>query len=77
MRTSLAVEDRTALARTLALLGQSRISGNLNQLASLGHIGALAMTPETEEELRATLAEVRHIRRLLLAALGLRPEGSS
>ncbi|EJJ27299.1 hypothetical protein [Rhizobium sp. CF142] len=73
-RTGLAVEDRTALAKALALLGSSRISGNLNQLVRLGHIGALPMTPETEVELRATLEDVRAMRRLLMAALGLKPE---
>jgi hypothetical protein len=73
-RTGLAVEDRTALAKTLALLGQSRISNNLNQLAHLGNVGALPITPETEGELRATLEEVRDMRHLLLAALGLKPE---
>lgn len=73
-RTGLAIEDRAALAKTLALLGQSRISNNLNQLAHLGNVGALPMTPETESELRATLEEVRAMRRLLLSALGLKPE---
>lgn len=75
-RSGLTVEDRAALAKALALLGQSRISGNLNQLARLGHIGALPMTPETEDELRATLDDVRSIRRLLMSALGLKPEAA-
>ncbi len=74
-RTGLAVEDRKSLAQALALLGKARLSSNLNQLAYLGNIGALPMTPETEIELRATLADVRAIRRLLMTALGLKPEG--
>ena len=73
-RTGLAVEDRTALAQALALLGRSHLSSNLNQLAHLANVGALPMTPETEAELRDTLADVRDIRRLLMAALGLKPE---
>ncbi|WP_449411288.1 hypothetical protein [Methylobacterium komagatae] len=74
-RTSgIAVEDRQALGRTLALLGQSRLSSNLNQLAHLAHIGALPLTPELEAELSGCLAEVRDLRRLLLCALGLKPE---
>lgn len=73
-RTGLAVENRTALAQALALLGRSRLSSNLNQLAHLANVGALPMTPETETELRDTLTNVRDIRRLLMTALGLKPE---
>ncbi|MCQ1835176.1 hypothetical protein [Neorhizobium galegae] len=75
-RTGLAVEDRTALAQALALLGRSRISNNLNQLAHLGNVGALPMTPETEAELCTTLADVREMRRLLMTALGLKMEAA-
>jgi hypothetical protein len=74
-RSGLAVEDRQALAKLLALLGASRLSSNLNQMAHLAHIGALPMTPETEAELRAALDDVRDMRRLLLVALGMKPEG--
>jgi hypothetical protein len=73
-RTGLAIEDRTALAQALALLGRSRISNNLNQLAHLANVGALPMTPETEAELCTTLADVREMRRLLMTALGLKME---
>ena len=69
-RTGLAVEDRTALA----LLGHSSIPNNLNQLAHLANVGALPMTVETEAELRDTLADARAIHRLLMVALGLKPE---
>jgi hypothetical protein len=74
-RTGLAVEDRKALAQTLALLGRSRLSSNLNQLAHAANIGALPVDPDTVAELNAALADVRETRRLLLAALGLKPEG--
>lgn len=67
------LEDRTALAKALALLGRSRLASNLNQLAYAVNIGSLPMTPETEEELRGALAAVRDMRRLLLTALGLKP----
>lgn len=75
-RSVLAIEDRTALAQALALLGRSRISNNLNQLAHLANIGALPMTPESEDELRATLSDVRELRRLLMVALGLKVEAA-
>ncbi|MBV1800154.1 hypothetical protein [Siccirubricoccus sp. G192] len=55
-RTGLAVEDRQALAKALALLGESRLSSNLNQLAHMASIGALPVTPErfcrSHDELR-------------------------
>jgi len=73
-RSGLPIEDRQALAQALALLGRSRISSNLNQLAHAVNIGSLPVTPETEAELAATLRDVREIRRLLVAALGLEGE---
>ncbi len=76
-RTGLAVEDRTALAQALALLGRSRIANNLNQLAHLANVGALPMTVETEAELCAALSDVRDVRRLLMTALGLKVEAAS
>lgn len=75
-RTGLAVEDRRTLAKALALLGRSRLSSNLNQLAHAANIGSLPMTPETEAELLSALRDVREMRRLLMAALGLKPESS-
>jgi hypothetical protein len=68
--------DRQSLARALALLGQSRLSSNLNQLAHLANIGALPVDPQTESELYAALAGVRELRGLLMRALGLRPDTS-
>lgn len=76
-RSGLPVEDRKALAQALALLGQSRIASNLNQLAHAAHIGALAIDPEIERDLAEAVALVRELRRLLLAALGLKPEGAT
>lgn len=73
-RTGLVVADRQALAQILALLGQSRLSSNLNQLAHAANIGALPLTPETEADLRESLRDVRAMRRLLLIALGMNAE---
>ena len=69
-RTGLSIQDRTALAQLLALLGKSRLANNLNQLAYAVNIGSLPMTPETEADLRAALVAVRDMRALLLKALG-------
>ena len=76
-RSGHCVEDRKALAKTLALLGQSRLSSNLNQLAHAANIGSLPMTPETEEFLFAALRDVRDMRRLLMQALGRQAERST
>ncbi len=73
-QTGLSVEDRKALAKTLALLGKSRLSSNLNQLAHAANIGSLPMTPETENFLHDCLRDVREIRGLLMRALGLKTE---
>ena len=75
-RTGLAIEDRQAMAKALALLGQGRLTSNLNQLAHAANIGTLPMTPETEAELLAALRDVREIRQLLLMALGMKPEAA-
>lgn len=73
-RSGADLQDRKAIAQVLALLGGSRIANNLNQLAHAANIGALPVTPETEEDLRETLRDVKAIRHLLMVALGLRPE---
>lgn len=69
-RKGLSIQDREALAQALALLGRSRLSSNLNQIAHAVNIGVLPVTPETEAELFAALEEVRSLRRLLMTALG-------
>lgn len=68
------VKDQQAMARLLGLLGQSRISSNLNQLARSANSGSLPVTPETEGELREALAGVHEMRRLLMDALNLQAE---
>ncbi|WP_421993941.1 hypothetical protein [Roseococcus sp.] len=75
-RSGLAVEDREALAKLLARLGDSRLASNLNQLAHLANIGSLPMTPETEAELHDAYLAVREMRGLLLKALGLQKAGA-
>ena len=69
-----AVQDRRAFSEALALLGQSRLASNLNQLARAANIGSLPLTPETEADLKEALRAVQSLRALLLAGLGYRPE---
>lgn len=73
-QSGLAVEDRQALGQALALLGASRLSSNINQLAHLAQIGVLPVTLELQDELFAALADIRSIRTLLITALGLKAQ---
>lgn len=68
------VKDHKALAQALGLLGQSRLSSNLNQLARSANTGSLPVTPDTEAALLTALDEIHEIRRLLIEALNLGAE---
>lgn len=65
------VKDHKALAQLLGMLGQSRLSSNLNQLAKSANTGSLPVTPDTEAALNEAAAGVREMRRLLIEALNL------
>ncbi|MEO1643407.1 MAG: plasmid mobilization relaxosome protein MobC [Pseudomonadota bacterium] len=64
--------DHAALAKALALLGQSRIASNLNQLAKAANIGALPVDEETERDLHEACQAVCVMRHELISALGLK-----
>ncbi|MHA3914245.1 plasmid mobilization protein [Halovulum sp. GXIMD14793] len=66
------IQDQAALAQVLALLGQSRIANNLNQLAYHANIGALSIEPAEQEQINEAYAYVGQMRALLLRALGKR-----
>jgi len=68
------VKDHKALAQALGLLGQSRLSSNLNQLARSANTGSLPVTPETEAALLSAVADIQELRRLLIEALNLGAE---
>lgn len=76
-KSGISLADRRVFGQLVALLGRSRVFSNLNQLAYAANIGALPVTPETEAELVAALADLAEIRRLLLASLGFKPEGAA
>lgn len=75
-RTTRPLEDQKAMAQALALLGQSRIASNLNQIAKAAHLGALPLTPELEQDLDEACRRIMEIRRLLVEALGLDAGGA-
>ena len=68
------VSDKQAIAEVLALLGQSRIANNLNQLAKMANLGTLPVLPDTERDIRRACADVALMRRELLRALGHRTD---
>ena len=65
------VRDHILLSQLMALLGQSRLSSNVNQLAKAANSGSLPVTPETESDLRHACRDIAEIRRMLMQALGL------
>ncbi|RJG52235.1 hypothetical protein D0Z70_20870 [Sphingobium terrigena] len=65
------VRDHILLSQLMALLGQSRLSSNVNQLAKAANSGSLPVTPETESELHHACRDLAEIRRMLVQALGL------
>jgi hypothetical protein len=73
-RTRRPIKDEQKLAHVLAMLGQSRLANNLNQLAKAAHIGTLPVLPDTEREIRKACADIALMRRELLRALGHRTD---
>lgn len=67
------VADKKAAAEALALLGQSRIANNLNQLAYHANIGVLITGDEEKAQIAEANAHLLAIRTLLLQALGASP----
>lgn len=64
------VEDKKAVAEALALLGQSRIASNLNQLAYHANVGALIVDEQEKADIAEANAHLLAIRTLLVKALG-------
>lgn len=63
------VADKKAVAEALALLGQSRIANNLNQLAYHANIGALDIGDVELSQVNEAYEHVLFIRSLLVSAL--------
>ncbi|NQY39340.1 MAG: hypothetical protein HRT80_04495 [Henriciella sp.] len=61
--------DTKAVAKALALLGQSRLAANVNQIAKLAHMGALPVTDDLTEELHSACADIAAMRAALMKAL--------
>jgi len=72
LRSSASVADKQALAQILALLGQSRIANNLNQLAYHANVGALPVDDATCGQISDAYEHVLFLRKTLVNALGLK-----
>lgn len=65
------VADHAALAKVLAVLGGSRLSANINQMAKAVHTGSLPVTPDIESALKTACSDIAAMRAALIDALGL------
>ena len=63
------VANKRAMAEALALLGQSRMANNLNQLAYQANIGALDMDDTSRAKIDGAYAYIGEMRALLMKAL--------
>lgn len=67
------LKDQKALAKIQAMLGASRISSNLNQLAKAMNSGSLVVNKETQDAILKACRDIEFMRNELIRALGLRP----
>ena len=65
------VKDHKLLAQLLAMLGQSRLANNVNQLAKAANTGSLPVTPEIESALVWAMRDITIMRSLLIQALNV------
>ncbi len=65
------VKDHQMLSQVLGELGRSRIPNNLNQIAKAIHTGSFELTPEISAIILEASADIREIRKMIMAALGL------
>lgn len=71
--TTSPIKDAEAFGRALGVLGESRLSSNLNQIAKAVNTGSLPVTPETEADLQAACREISQLRAEFMRALGKSP----
>ncbi len=67
-------QDSKEIGKVLAMLGQSRISNNLNQIAKAINTGTLIMTPEIQSQLTEACLSVQLIRTTLIKGLGIKED---
>ena len=65
------VADEQSLARTLAMLGETRMANNLNQLAHKANMGDLKMSSSTLAQIEEAYDHIQGMRKALIKAIGL------
>jgi hypothetical protein len=68
------VKDEKTLSKLLGVLGRSRISNNINQLARAANVGSLQVNVETQKKLDDACRAIFWMRQQLILALGLKQE---
>lgn len=68
------VRDHQTLSRLMGMLGQSRLSSNLNQLARAANSGSLPADDKTCSALERAAHDIAEMRAMLMQALGMRGE---
>lgn len=71
VRSRVPVKDEQALARVLAMLGQSRLANNLNQLAYQANAGSLLADEQCIKQIDEAYRHIVSMRGNLIKALGL------
>lgn len=66
------VKDHHELAKLLALLGQSRIASNINQLAKAANSGSLPVNADVLRSLDEAARSILTMRSMLMKALGFK-----
>ena len=66
--------DHQKLALILSELGRSRLSSNMNQLAKAANIGVIDTSDSVIADLQEACQSISQMRKMLIAALGLKPE---
>lgn len=68
------VADHAMLGKLLAKLGQSDLAANMAELTQAARSGSMPLTPESDAFLRAAHREILTMKKMLMAALGIREE---
>ncbi|GAB5467649.1 MAG: hypothetical protein Kilf2KO_06790 [Rhodospirillales bacterium] len=50
------------------------MASSLSNIAGAAKVGALPLSPELEQDLQEACAAIQHMRRALIAALGVKPQ---
>ncbi|MEO1194337.1 MAG: hypothetical protein AAFY02_21500 [Pseudomonadota bacterium] len=66
--------ELAVLGQLLGTIGKSEIASSLSDIAGAAKVGALPVSPELEQELQEACTAIQHMRRELIAALGVKAQ---